>query len=86
MADFFQIEQDAADHVAADQRAGFFEVGEAEVRDEGLDGVLDCIGFVAPAGTGAFETVLKLGIGSKERAQEVFRPRPHVMFALVPTL
>lgn len=83
---FFEVEEDVADHVAADHGAGFFEVGEAEVGDEGLDGVLDGFGFVAPAGADPVEACFKFGIGGEQGAEEVFRPWPDIVFSLMPSL
>ena len=83
---FFEVEEDVADHVAADHGAGFFEVGEAEVRDEGLDGVLDGFGFAAPSGADPVEACFKLGTGGKQGAEKVFRPWPDIVFSLMPSL
>lgn len=83
---FFKVEEDAADHIAADHRAGLFEVGETEVCDERLDGVLDGFGFAAPAGADPAEARLEFGIGGQQGAEEIFCPGPDIVFPLMPSL
>lgn len=83
---FLKVEQDAADHVAAHHGTGFFEVGEAEVRDECMDCMLNGFGFAAPAGADPLESSLEFGIGGEQDAEEVFRPGPNIVFSLMPPL
>ena len=82
----FQIAQPEPDHVAADARAGAFQIGDAKLAYGGFNGVVHQFGLRAAPGFHVAGTLLEFAIGASGDGKEMIQPRKQVVLAVVPAL
>ena len=78
--------QPGPDEVAADARAGAFQIGDAEFAYGGFNGVVHQFGFRAAPGFHVAGTLLEFAIGASGDGEEMIQPRKQVVLAVVPAL